>query len=317
MRALSFSLDVKDELAKFFPPKNCCLIAELIALVQTVGVIRISEHHHLALNLNTENAAVARKMFRLLKKVFRIQAEIIVRRRLLLRKSNVYQIRVMDTDKVKEIMQRLDIAREMVAADPIADTRAVQKECCRRAYLRGAFLGCGSLSTPAKTYHLEFVTKEENYSQALCQLLNGYELNAKVNRRKNDYVIYIKDGNSIGELLSLMGAHTALLEFENVRIVKEMRNNVNRVVNCETSNLRKTVDAAFQQRLLIESIQARIGLHHLPDSLRDTAELRLRYPEASLKELGEMLEPPVGKSGIRHRLDRLKEIADKLAEGRV
>lgn len=313
VETVSFSLSAKIELAKLFPAKRCCQLAELSALVQTVGTIRISGKHRLALHLNTENAATARKIYRLLKEAFGVRAEIIIRRRRRLRKSNVYLIRVIETEAVSEIFRQLGLTA-FVAPDPGADPPSVRKECCRRAYLRGAFLGCGSVNTPSKTYHLEMVTKDENHAGVLCRLLNYYGLNAKINCRKRDFVVYLKDGDAISNLLGLMGAHTAVLEFENVRVVKEMRNNVNRLVNCETANLRKTVDASLQQQEMIHRIIATIGLGSLPDNLQEIAELRLRRPEASLKELGEMLMPPVGKSGVRHRLDRLREIAEKLPE---
>lgn len=308
---LSFSLDAKEEMAKIFPDKPCCRQAELTALVQTLGVIRISGQHRLGLYLNTENAAVARKVYRLLKSVFSAPADIIIRRRRLLRKSNVYLVRVAETEKVKDILLRLDLLAEASGTAPAIDRRKLRQRCCRRSYLRGAFLGCGSVNSPSRSYHLEFVTKSESYAAALCRLLKRYELNAKTNQRKNDFVVYMKDGDTIGRLLSMMGAHSSLLAFENIRVVKEMRNNINRVVNCETANLRKTVDAAMAQREYIDYIADKIGLDNLPAKLRETAELRRRYPEASLQELGQMHDPRIGKSGIRHRLDRLKEIAEK------
>lgn len=303
---VSFSLNTKEELAKIFPAKLCCRKAELTALMQTLGVIRISGNHCLSLYLNTENAAVARKIYRFLKGGFAAPAEIIVRRRRLLRKSNVYMVRVPDTLKVNEIMRELDLLQEAAI-----DRNLLQQKCCRRSYLRGAFLGCGSVNSPSRTYHLEFVSKDENYAAALRRLLNRYKLNAKINQRKKDFVVYLKDGDAIGHFLSLAGAHSSLLSFENIRVVKDMRNNVNRIVNCETANLRKTVDAALAQREVIDYIADKIGLDNLPAKLRETAELRRRYPEASLQELGQMHDPRIGKSGIRHRLDRLKEMAEQ------
>lgn len=308
---VSFSLEVKEELAKIFPAKVCCRKSELTALVQTLGVIRISGNHRLGLYLSTENAAVARKIYRLLKDVFTASGEVIIRRRRLLRKSNVYMVRVSDTEKVNEIVHQLDLLHEVAGAAAVIDLNSLRQKCCRRSYLRGAFLGCGSVNSPSRTYHLEFVIKDENYAAALCRLLNRYDLHAKINQRKNDFVVYLKDGNAIGQLFGLMGAHSALLAFENIRVVKEMRNNVNRIVNCETANLRKTVDAALVQREVIDYIVVKIGLDNLPAKLRETAELRRLYPEASLQELGQMHDPRIGKSGVRHRLDRLKEMAEQ------
>ena len=170
----------------------------------------------------------------------------------------------------------------------------------------------GSISNPEKTYHLEFVTHSEEYAVDLSKLINSYGLNSKVIQRKNSYIIYIKEGEQIVDLLNIIGAHSCLLELENIRIMKEMRNNVNRLVNCETANLSKTVNAAVRQVESIKLIQSQIGLQRLPKNLREIAELRLNYPDESLKELGEMLDPPVGKSGVNHRLRKIEKIAEEL-----
>lgn len=181
-------------------------------------------------------------------------------------------------------------------------------------YKRGFFRG-GSISNPEKTYHLEFVTHNEEYAKDLSNLINSYNLNSKVIKRKNSYIIYLKEGEQIVDLLNIIGAHASLLELENVRIMKEMRNNVNRLVNCETANLSKTVNAAVRQVESIKFIEREIGLGRLPKNLRDVAELRIKYPDESLRELGKMLNPPVGKSGVNHRLRRIEKIADELKQG--
>jgi DNA-binding protein WhiA len=188
----------------------------------------------------------------------------------------------------------------------------IKNEAEKRAYVRGAFLGGGSISNPERTYHLEFVTHSEEYALDLCKLINSFGLNSKVIQRKNSFIIYIKEGEQIVDLLNILGAHTSLLELENIRIMKEMRNNVNRLVNCETANLSKTVNAAVRQVESIKLIQNQIGLKRLPKNLREIAELRLNYPDESLKELGEMLDPPVGKSGVNHRLRKIEKIAEEL-----
>jgi len=193
----------------------------------------------------------------------------------------------------------------------------LKSEGCKRAYIKGAFLGGGSISNPEKTYHLEFVTHDEDYAKELSTLINSYKLNSKVIQRKNSFVIYLKEGEQIVDLLNIIGAHTALLELENIRIMKEMRNNVNRIVNCETANLSKTVNAAVRQVESIRLIESEIGLDRLPKNLKEVARLRLSFPDETLKELGEMLSPPVGKSGVNHRLRRIEKIADELRkEGR-
>lgn len=185
--------------------------------------------------------------------------------------------------------------------------------CCKRAYIRGAFLGGGSVSDPEKKgYHLEFITHSEEYGESLKTLINEFGLESKLIDRKANHIVYLKEGDQIVDLLNIIGAHKALLDFENVRIVKQMRNDVNRLVNCETANLNKTVNAAMRQVQDIELIESRVGLGALPDGLSQLAELRLEQPEASLKELGELLDPPVGKSGVNHRFKKIHKFAESL-----
>ena len=196
-----------------------------------------------------------------------------------------------------------DIAEELIATEE-------QK----RAFIRGAFLGGGSISDPEKNYHLEFVTNNMEFAESLRDLINSFDFNSKIVARKNNYVVYIKESEQISDLLSLIGAHSALLKLQNVKIVKEMRNNVNRIVNCETANLTKAVNAAVKQVENIRIIEETIGIKKLPENLQQIALLRVENEELTLKELGEMLNPPVGKSGVNYRLKRIQEIADNLRE---
>ena len=185
---------------------------------------------------------------------------------------------------------------------------------CIRAFLRGAFLGGGSISDPEKNYHMEFVTNNEDFANSLKDLINSLGFNSKIVSRKNNYVVYLKESEQISDLLSIIGAHNALLSLQNTKIVKEMRNNVNRIVNCETANLSKTVNAAVRQVENIRFIQETIGISSLPENLQEIARIREEYEDMTLKELGEMLNPPIGKSGVNHRLRKIEEIANKLRE---
>ena len=184
--------------------------------------------------------------------------------------------------------------------------------CCRKSFLRGAFLAGGSISRPASDYHLEMVTENQDFAKMIMKTMQGFSLPVKITDRKKDYIVYLKEGNGITSFLSVIGAHNALLEFENVRIVKEMRNNVNRVVNCETANLNKVVQAAVQQLESIRYIEKHLGLGKLPLTLRETAELRLNHPDASLNELADLSEGKIGKSGINHRLKKIQHLAEEL-----
>ena len=188
--------------------------------------------------------------------------------------------------------------------------KLLKKVCCKKAYLRGAFLAGGSISDPEKTYHLEISNHSIEMANEIVRLMGTFDLNAKIIRRKGYFIAYLKEGENIVDFLNVIGAHSALMELENVRILKEMRNNVNRIVNCETANLGKTVNASVRQAENIRYIRDSIGFNNLPENLQEVAEVRLTSSDASLKELGEMLHPPIGKSGVNHRLRKLDEIAE-------
>ena len=187
----------------------------------------------------------------------------------------------------------------------------LKRQCCKRAFLRGAYLCIGSMSDPGKSYHLEFDCIREERARLLQGLIAEFDIPAKIALRKKYYVVYMKEGSAICDMLNIMGAHVSLMGFENQRIVKEVRNSVNRKVNCETANITKTVNAAAAQVRDIMLIQETYGLGELPENLREIAQLRLEYQEATLQELGDLLTPPVGKSGVNHRLRKLSEIAER------
>jgi cell division protein WhiA len=315
---MSFSSIAKNEICRILEEKECCQIAELSAILRMSGTIQIFGKHGMGFRITTENPAIARRVFSLLKSLFGIHTDIMVKKNSSLKKNNVYLLDVSSEHGAKNILIRagmLKINEEGVMnfTNKIG-SEIIKRNCCKRAYLRGSFLGAGSLSNPEKTYHMEFVTNSHEHADELMKLINSFELNSKVIQRKNNFIVYLKEGENIIDLLNVIGAHTALLDLENVRIYKEMRNNVNRLVNCETANLNKTVDAAIRQVESIRLIKQKAGLKKLPLGLREVAELRLNYPDVSLKELGEMLVPPIGKSGINHRLRKIERIAEELRD---
>jgi conserved hypothetical protein len=308
---VSFSADVKNELARVTDEHNCCHIAEIAALMRMGGTLVIGGHSIPGINFTTENAAVARKVLTLIKSRFDLVTEVVVTRARRLKKANSYHVRVPPSPLVTELLAELGIMRgEMINAG--RDTGLLRKACCRRAYIRGAFLGGGSVSRPEGEYHLELVTGNLDFAKTLVRLLKAFGLPARLTDRKQDYVVYLKDGDAITSLLRIMGAHNALFAFENVRVVKDMRNQVNRLVNCETANLQKTVNAAVRQLESIKLIAARLGLGKLPANLQAAAELRLAHPEATLQELVDLADGQVGKSGMNHRLRKLEQIARDL-----
>jgi hypothetical protein len=241
------------------------------------------------IGFQTENVAVSRKGFTLLKKTYNINTDVEI-----------------SEEQMQAIISKIGDLNQPVS--PLL----IKNSCCQRAFLRGAFLSIGSISDPTKGYHLEFVCTDSEKAGQLQSVLHGFDIDGKIVLRKKYYVVYLKEGESIVNLLNVCEAYVALMDFENLRIVKEMRNSINRQVNCEAANITKTVNAATRQIEDIEYIRDHGGLERLPAGLREMAEVRLEYPDAPLKELGEYLEPPVGKSGVNHRLRKLSEYAAKL-----
>lgn len=315
---MSFSIVTKNELARCVEKKRCCQLAELAALLKTKGILKISENRRAALNIVTENAAVARKIFFLGKALFEVTANVLARRKGQLKKNNVYLISIGgDSGNTLDILRQTGLLSEAGELREGISKKLVRRDCCRRAYLRGVFLGSGSVNNPGIGYHLEVVIHTKRYAKDIYRLFQKLSLQPGMVAHKNGYVLYLKEAEQIVNCLRLMGAHTAVLNFENVRIYKEMRNQVNRLVNCETANLEKTINASLQQQETIHFLVSAIGLEKLPPLLRQVAEVRLANPEASLRELGELLEPRISKSGVRHRLRKLAEIAREYQAKRI
>lgn len=286
---MSFSQDVKEELSKHMSPARHCQLAELAAMMHFCGQYGRDKQGHYTIGFQTENEAVSRKGFTLLKKTYNINTDVEI-----------------GEEQMRDFLSKIGDLDEPVS--PLL----IKNSCCQRAFLRGAFLSVGSISDPSKGYHLEFVCTDEGKAEQLRSVLQSFDIDGKVVLRKKYHVVYLKESESIVDLLNVCEAHVALMKFENLRILKEVRNSVNRRVNCEAANITKTVNAATRQIEDIEYIRDHGGLNRLPDNLRQMAEVRLEFPDASLKELGEYLEPSVGKSGVNHRLRKLSEYAEKL-----
>ncbi|MCM1185591.1 MAG: DNA-binding protein WhiA [Lachnoclostridium sp.] len=286
---MSFSKEVKEELEKIISPARHCRIAELAAIWSFCGQYGRDKEGRFLIGFQTENETVIRKGFTLLKKTYNIDTDVII-----------------SDEQMEGILQKLGNPRR-----PISHL-LIKNSCCQRAFLRGAFLSIGSISDPRKSYHLEFVCTDEDKARQIQSVIQGFGIDAKIVLRKKYYVVYLKEGESIVDLLNVCEAHVSLMKLENLRIVKEVRNSINRRVNCETANITKTVTAAARQVEDIEYLRDYYGFQNLPDSLRQMAEARLEYPDVSLKELGECLDPPIGKSGVNHRLRKLSELADRL-----
>jgi len=307
---MSFSGKVKEELSKCLSPARHCQIAEIAAIISLCGKVYISETDKIRLSIQTENIAVARKYFTLLKKSFNINIDVSIRRNILLKRSRIYKVSVNDGKAVKRILSAIKF-RDSDSAIPHL---IIQNTCCKRAFLRGSFLSVGSISDPRKAYHFELICTDKKKAAQLKNIMAAFNIEAKIILRKKYYVVYVKEGAQIVDILNIVGAHTSLMDLENIRILKEMRNSINRRVNCETANISKTVSAAVKQVEDITYIKNAIGFGRLSEGLKEMADLRLEYPEASLSELGRLLSTPVGKSGVNHRLRKLSAIADELRE---
>lgn len=289
---MSFSSEVKTELAKHLGKSRHCQIAELAALIAFEGRIPAAE---------SENRLLMQKYQLLLAELFHIEE-------------------IHTEEEARSVFSTVKMYNDVTGEPKPEDTvkgLLIQQSCCKRAYIRGAFLAGGSISDPNKSYHFEIVCRSIPQAEQLRDVINSFDMDAKIVARKKYQVVYLKEGSQIVDILNIMEAHVALMNLENVRILKEMRNSVNRKVNCETANISKTVNAAVKQLADIEYIRETAGLSYLPENLKEMALLRLEYPDAPLAELGTYLNPPVGKSGVNHRLRRISEMADSLRQQTV
>lgn len=293
---MSFSSDVKNELGKQYSKSRHCQLAELAGILELTGTLNEEDFE---LIIETDNPILIEKYAILMKRAFTLDI--------------TQKISREDTLRILAALKWINHHNEIHL--PINEQRTngllIQNTCCRRAFIRGAFLAAGSISDPNKSYHFEIVCKTIEQANQLKDTMMSFETDAKIVERKGHYVVYLKEGAQIVDMLNVMEAYVSLMNLENVRILKEMRNSVNRQVNCETANINKTVNAAVRQIEDIQLLDVHFGLDNLPDNLREMAYLRLEYPDTPLKDLGQYLDPPVGKSGVNHRLRKLSELADK------
>lgn len=315
---MSFSSEVKEELVHLSGHEPHCVVAELAAIISFSARVCCSEDDGYAIVLETENIAVAKRFYLLLKKAFQFHPKVIVSQHESGKRSHIFTILVEGETNVVQVVKTTGLMNnrgQVNEEEYLMDNPVLQRTCCRRAFLRGAFLAAGSVTDPERNYHFEIACLDGQRAEQLRDFMLFFGLEAKIVLRKKYHVIYLKEGSMIADVLNIMEAHVAMMKFENIRIVKDVRNSVNRRVNCEAANINKTVSAARKQIEDIEYIRKTVGLDKLPENLRDVAYARLEEPDAALKELGEMLHPPVGKSGVNHRLRKLSQMAQQLKEG--
>ena len=307
----SFATDVKNELARLFYTKPCCRRAELAGLLRMGAALTLGAKRSLGLNFNTDNAAVARKVLVLIKEIEGVSTEVTVRRSLRLKKNNSYHIKVVPSPKVGELLEELGLMPG-TGPTPLKMGPLLRRNCCRWAYLRGVFLGGGSVNRPEAEYHLELVMGNYQFAELVAAVFKRNEIEARLTDRKDTYVIYMKECDSIIDFLSGLEADKAVEAFEVARNLKEVRNQVNRLVNCETANLQKTANAAARQVLAIQKLADTGRLEKLKPALKMTAEARLGSPDAALSELA--AELGTTRSTVAHRLKRLEFLAEELKE---
>lgn len=311
---MSFASEIKKELTIMESDEEEQK-AELAALIRMNGVISVSRQRY-SLDVQTENAAIARRIYTLVKRNYDdTPIEVLVRKKMKLKKNNIYIVRL--KERVRLMLRDLEIMDGPHHIVRTISPQLVKNSKCKRAYLRGAFLAGGSINNPeTSSYHLEIYNFHEEHNTSLSELLNTFGLKSKTLERKHGYIVYIKEAEKITEFLSIIGANNALFKFEDVRIVRDMRNSVNRLVNCETANLNKTIGAAFRQIENIKLIERTVGLDQLPEKLREIAVLRVEHEDVSLKELGELVSSgKISKSGVNHRLKKIDEFAEKIRQG--
>ncbi len=308
---MSYASRIKTDIATQMSGSRKQQMAELSALVRACGTLTIRAKGKLDLSLSTENRAVSKIIQKLFSKLFDISGRFVTIEKESLNKHVIYQIVVND---VKDVLSQLAVIDTKLFFQIIDDVPSFvfADNANARAYIRGMFLGAGSISDPEKSYHLEFVVNSKHFAERFIELLKAFDIFAKILERKNHYVIYLKDSNQIVDVLNIIGAHRYLLSYENTRVNKAMRNKVNRIVNCDTANLKKMMAAANKHIAAINTIEKKRGLESLPDSLIEIAKLRLANREITLLELGQLLTPPISKSGANHRMQKLMKIAASL-----
>ena len=306
---MSYASEVKKELTGI-EVRDQNARAELMALIRMNGALGIA-NHEMTLNIQTESPAIARRIYSLIRQLYQVECDISVRRKMKLKKNNTYVVRL--NYHAQDILGDLGILegfqiKERVPVELLADDLMI------RSYLRGAFLAGGSVNNPETSrYHLEIYSLYEEHNEMIAEMINQYGLNARMTNRRSGYIVYLKEAEKIADFLQLIGATTSMLKFENIRIVRDMLNSVNRLVNCENANLDKIANASNKQIENIKYIDARVGLGNLPEKLRAIAETRLQHQEVSLKELGELVPGgPISKSGVNHRLRKINDYADQL-----
>lgn len=313
---MSFAADARGEIAHVECENRCCARSELCAALLASGGISFHGRNRYRLSLAATDATIVRRYFSMIKKYFDVTGELRVLKTEKLSGMTRYQLVLPEEESLRLLDEiKLLDAEGLFGLREKCAPEIVENDCCALAFLRAAFLFCGTTTNPEKAYHIEFSAPNEQFAQTVMELLRKFEVHAKKACRKAKEVVYLKGSEGISDVLTLLGAHNSMLALENIKITKGLRNQVNRQMNCDSSNITRSMLTAERQIADIQLIEEEIGLNKLPKSLRDIADARIANPETSLSGIGELMVPPLGKSGVNSRLRKLSEIANKLRTG--
>lgn len=311
---MSFTTDVKNEMTRVAPTCSHCDAAVLSGLMRTEGSLFLSGKGRYRMEMSTDIPAVARLIIRLLHGLFKLRTELTVRRSVLHKTPN-YLITVPGQPHMEDVLRQLGIIGGSGFVAGIAP-HLVNKRCDQAAYLRGIFMGAGFVANPKGDFHFEMTIETEQLARDIVELMRENKINARIMNRRNSYLVYLKSGSAITAFLALVEAHQSVLAMENERVIKSVRNDVNRQVNAEMANQAKSAEASVEQVVAIRKVVDRYGMENLPPALREYISLRIAYPGATLKELGSYADPPLSKSAIYHRVRRVEQMASEIDKGK-
>ncbi len=310
---MSFTAQVKDELSRVEAVCSHCDKAVLAALVRIEGTLFVSGKNRYRVEVATDAPSVARQVIKLLHELYKLKTNLTVRRSVLHKTPN-YLIECPAQPHLAAALQDMGVLSEEGGLQLGVSEQLVAKDCCAAAYLRGAFLGSGFVSDPRGDFHFEIIVETQDLADGIVTLMARRGINARVMQRRNSYMVYLKSGSTILEFLALVGAHQSALSMENARVIKSVRNDVNRQTNAEIANQAKTSRASMDQLYAIRLVLEANGMENLPPALQDFIKLRVRNPDATLKELGELATPPLSKSAVYHRVRRIEQLAREVEQ---
>ena len=318
---MSFASETKNELARIEPEKKCCMLAEISGFLRVAGSIGLVGFGKFKIIITTDNPAVARHYKKLIQDYFGIETKLEIGEGKAVGKNRSsrkfsYSITIDADNRSEQILRETGILLVREGNNYISDgiySGIVRTKCCKKAYLRGVFMGAGTMSDPEKGYDLEFVLETATMAADLKKLINSFvDLSCKVTERRGKHVVYMKKADYISDMLAIMGASSQVFSMEETRIKKEMVGSARRMSNCDSANMDRSIEASMKHIEAIKKIESSVGLASLPDSLREAADLRIEHPDISISALGELCDPPLKKSGINKRLMKIEEIASKL-----